>query len=334
MNLQWLEELCALPGVSGREDPVREWLIAHLPEGASYRVDPLGNLLVNPQHGRVMLCAHMDEVGFIITAVEDDGCLRFAHVGGIDSAAYLGKQVRVGPAQHPGVIGLTPVHLVSGEEKRAYPKPEHLVIDIGAATREEALALTQPGDFAVFAPGLMLFGEGSRSVKARAIDDRAGCLLLLELLHANPALCGVFSVREEIGGAASAAAHALQPRYALVLETTTAADLPGIAGAERVCALGGGAVVPFMDSGTVYPHGLYTRAMELAKEHNIPAQTKTLIAGGNDARGIHTAAGGVPTLTISIPCRSLHSPSVVMRLDDAQAVYALAELMWKELCHD
>ena len=343
MNLQWLEELCALPGISGREGPVRDWLIAHLPEGVAYYVDPLGSLIVNKSNSKVMLCAHMDEVGMIITHITDEGLLKFAHVGGIERAAYLGRQVFVGKQGLPGVVGLAPVHLLDGDEKTRFPKQESLYIDIGAADKEDALRHVKLGDYAVFAPGLTRFGSGSpRSpqtswgdgggfLKSKALDDRLGCLLLLELLHAHNDLCAVFSAREEIGGAAGAAAFALDPQYAIVLETTTAADLPGIDGAQRVCALGGGAVVPFMDRGTVYPFDLYERAMALAKERGIPAQTKTMVAGATDAAGIHRARGGVPTLGLATPCRNLHSPALVVKESDAEAVYSLAELLWEEL---
>jgi len=324
MILQWLEELCALPGISGREGPVRDWLIAHLPEGVPHEIDLSGNLIVNREDAGVMLCAHMDEVGMIVTHVTEGSFLRFAHVGGIDPAAYLGRQVDVGTAQIPGVIGVTPVHLLESDDKLKLPREEELYIDIGAASKEEAAV--RPGDAVTFAPGFMRFGDGY--IKSKALDDRLGCLLLLELLHAHRNLCAVFSVREETGGAAGAAAFALRPRLAIVLEATTAADLPGVDGAARTCALGGGAVVPFMDKGTVYPFDLYAFAMELAARRGIPAQTKTKIAGGNDARQIQAA--GVPSLAISVPCRNLHSPGCVMKESDAQAVYDLAEALWEE----
>jgi endoglucanase len=327
MNLQWLEELCALPGVSGREGPVRDWLTAHLPGGVSHEIDPLGNLVVNKSNSKVMLCAHMDEVGLIVTQVMEDGCLRFAHVGGIEPAAYLGRQVLV-KGEIPGVVGVAPVHLLEAEEKKKIPKEESLYIDIGADSKAEAEAAVRLGDFVIFAPSFTRFGGGF--VKSKALDDRLGCLLLLELLHENPGLCAVFSAREEIGGAAGAAAFALAPKYAIVLETTTAADLPGNDGAARVCRLGGGAVVPFMDRGTVYPFDLYERAMGLAAEHGIPAQTKTRVAGATDARGIHMSRGGVPTLGLAAPCRNLHSPSCVIKESDARAVYALARLLWED----
>jgi len=329
INSQWLEELCALPGISGRESPVRDWLIAHLPKGVDYYVDLLGSLIVNKNNSKIMLCAHMDEVGMIVTHVTGEGLLKFAHVGGIECAAYLGRQVFVGVKRLPGVIGLVPVHLLEGDEKTRIPKQESLYIDIGAQDREDALRHVKLGDYAVFSPGFMRFGSGY--IKAKALDDRLGCLILLELLCAHPDMCVVFSAREEIGGAAGAAAFALDPRYAIVIETTTAADLPGIEGAQKVCTLGGGAVVPFMDKGTLYPFDLYELAMETARRSGIPAQTKTMVAGATDAAGIHRARGGVPTLGLATPCRNLHSPALVIKESDAQAVYALDELLWEAL---
>jgi len=329
MNIKWLDELCALPGISGREADVRAWLIAHLPEDIDYYVDPLGSLIVNQNNAKVMLCAHMDEVGMIVTHITEEGLLKLAHVGGIERAAYLGRQVFVGKRGLPGVIGLAPVHLLEGDEKTRLPKQESLYIDIGAENREDAQRHVRLGDYAIFASGLTRFGDGY--IKSKALDDRLGCLILLELLHAHRSMCAVFSAREEIGGAAGAAAFALDPKYAIVVETTTAADLPGIEGAQRVCSLGGGAVVPFMDRGTMYPLDLYEWAMTLAKENGILAQTKTMVAGGTDAAGIHRARGGVPTLGLATPCRNLHSPALVIKESDAQAVYALAELLWKEL---
>jgi len=329
INLTWLEELCALPGISGREGPVRDWLIAHLPDDADYYIDPLGSLIVNKNNAKVMLCAHMDEVGMIVTHITEDGLLKFAHVGGIERAAYLGRQVFVGKQRLPGVIGLASVHLLEGDDKTRLPKQESLYIDIGAETQEDAQRHVKLGDYATFAPELTRFGDGF--IKAKAMDDRLGCLILLELLHVHPEMCAVFSAREEIGGAAGAAAFALDPQYAIVVETTTAADLPGIEGARRVCALGGGAVVPFMDRGTLYPFDLYELAMETAARHGVPAQPKTMVAGATDASGIHRARGGVPTLGLAAPCRNLHSPALVVKESDAQAVYALAELLWEEL---
>ncbi len=337
INLRELELLCACAGVSGREDEVREAIISLLPEDATHQTDRLGNLIVRKPgstsgNRRVMLCAHMDEVGLIVTNFTEDGCLSFAAVGGIDRRTYLGKQVFAGERKLPGVIGLKPTHLLEGDEKDNIPAEDALCIDIGAQTREEAAALVKQGERVTFAPGLVRFGDGF--VKARALDDRLGCLLLVELLRqALPYdMTAVFSANEETGaGAAKAAAFALDPDFAIVLEATTAGDLPGAVGTERVCCLGGGAVVPFMDKGTVYPWALYERAMALAKERDIPIQTKTKIAGGTDARGITATRGGIPTLTISVPCRGVHSPAVVMKESDAEAVLRLACAVWEDI---
>ncbi|MDR1928002.1 MAG: M42 family peptidase [Oscillospiraceae bacterium] len=336
MNFAWLERLCSCGGISGREDAVRGLIISLLPQDAAHETDPLGNLIVTKPGAarggkRVMLCAHMDEVGLIVTEVTGDGFLRFAHVGGIDRRAYLGKAVLVGRRALPGVIGLKPTHLVEGDQKKAVPPQESLAIDIGAASKEEAQALVSLGDAVSFAPGFVRFGEGF--IKSKAIDDRFGCLVLLELLHeALPYdLTAVFSCQEEIGGAAGAAAYRLAPDAAVVVETTTASDLPGFSGAERVCSLGGGAVVPFMDGGAVYPFHLYARTMALARERGIPVQTKTKIAGGNDARAVSASRAGIPVVAVSLPCRSLHSPSTVMLESDAEAVYALVRALWEDL---
>ena len=327
IHLQELQELCALPGISGRENAVRDWIIARLPAGAPYEIDALSNLIVNPANAKVLLCAHMDEVGFIVTHITEDGFVKFAHVGGISRAAYLGRRVLIGENRLPGIIGVTPIHLLGGDARSVIPTQEALYIDIGAENRAQAEQHVSPGDYVTFAPDFTSFGDNQ--ICAKAIDDRIGCLILLELLRNYPGMCAVFTTREEVGGAVASAAHTLHPDYAIVLETTTAADLPGVSGTERVCALGAGAVVPFMDGGTVYPFDLYQRVMALAQSAGIPAQTKTLIAGGNDARTLTGA--GIPSITISVPCRNLHSPSVVMQTNDAHAVYQLTELVWKEL---
>ncbi|MDR2525594.1 MAG: M42 family peptidase [Oscillospiraceae bacterium] len=337
LQLNVLERLCAASGVSGREDAVRGVITELLPAGAQHSVDPLGNLIVRKEGARagakaVMLCAHMDEVGLIVTDIHDTGDVSFAAVGGVDTRAYLGKQLFVGQARIPGVIDLKAVHLLEGDEKNIIPHTASLRLDIGCDSRAEAEALVRRGDFICFSPTFQAFGEGY--IQGKAIDDRIGCLLLLTLLREELPydMLAVFSTNEETGvGAARTAAFTCAPDYALVAETTTANDLPGTEGAARVCLLGGGAVVPFMDQGTVYPRALYERAMQIAARENIPAQTKTKIAGGNDAKSITAARGGIPTLTVSVPCRGLHSPSVVMKQSDAEASLRLLRSLWKEL---
>lgn len=332
-----LKTLCELNGTSGREEAVREFLIAHLPKDASYTVDALGNLIVEKRgakraESKVMLASHMDEVGLIITYITEDGFLRFACVGGIDSRALFGKAVRVGEQGISGVIGGKAVHQLTKDEKNTVPEAEDLLIDIGARTKAEAESLVSLGDNAYFDSEYIEFGDGF--IKSKAIDDRAGNLIMLEMLQSDLPydMTFCFTVQEEIGTrGAAAVTDTVAPDYAIVLESTTASDLPDVSGYRQVCKTGGGAVVGFMDRGTVYDKSLYDLAFRLAKENDIPCQTKTMVAGGNDASAIHKAAGGVKTVAISVPCRYIHSASCVAKKEDIDSVARLARVLSKTL---
>lgn len=328
-----LKELCSLYGVSGREDSVREYIVSQLSPDCEYSVDNPGNLLVFKKGRKrpkntVMLAAHMDEVGFIVTYVTDDGLLKFDNVGGIDVSVMTGRSVRVGERLIPGVIGVKPVHLLKEEEKKEFPERDSLYIDIGAKSRAEAEEFVLPGDCAYFDSDFVTFGDGL--IKARALDDRAGCALMLRMLadELEYDTWFAFTTQEETGtGGAQAAAYTIDPAYAIVLETTTAADIAGVEGEKRVCELGGGPVISFMDKRTVYSRELYGAAFEHAKANGIKAQAKTQVAGGNDAGVIFKSRGGVSVLTVSLPCRYLHSPSCVIKESDMQETYRLVKLL-------
>lgn len=332
-----LKTLCELNGTSGREEAVREFLLAHLPKDASYTVDALGNLIVekrgaNRAKNKVMLASHMDEVGLIITYITDDGFLRFACVGGIDSRALFGKAVKVGEQGVSGVIGGKAVHQLTKDEKNTVPEAEDLLIDIGARTKAEAESLVSLGENAYFDSEYIEFGDGF--IKSKAIDDRAGNLIMLEMLQSDLPydMTFCFTVQEEIGTrGAAAVTDTVAPDYAIVLESTTASDLPDVSGYRQVCKTGGGAVVGFMDRGTVYDKSLYDLAFRLAKENGIPCQTKTMVAGGNDASAIHKAAGGVKTVAVSVPCRYIHSASCVAKKEDIDSVARLARVLSETL---
>lgn len=335
--IERIEQLCSLYGVSGREDAVRDYILSELPADAEPTVDALGNLIVfkkgKQRAGhRVMLCAHMDEVGLLITHITNDGFLKFDTVGGIAVSALFGKAVRVGDKHVPGVIGVKPVHLLQEDEEKKYPKKESLYIDIGAADKAEAEAVVSVGDYACFDSGVVSFGNGF--LKGRALDDRCGCAILLELLHGEPEydLYFAFTVQEEIGlGGAGPAAYRIDPEYALVLETTTASDIDGVEGERKVCRLGEGVVISQMDRRTVYLPKMYEKAFALAKEHGIPAQPKTVVAGGNDAGVIFKTRAGIAVQALSLPCRYLHSPSCVIKETDYTATRDLASCLAAEL---
>lgn len=334
-----LKTLCELNGTSGREDAVRDFILAALPENTTYQIDALGNVLVEKTgaarpKNKVALFSHMDEVGFIITYITDDGFLKFVPVGGVDARVIFGKAVSVGARAIPGVVGGKAVHQLTKDEKGSVPEIENMVIDIGAQTKAEAESLVSLGDVAYFRSDYVEFGDGF--IKAKAIDDRAGVQILLDMLKSDLPydMTFCFTVQEEIGTrGATAATFTVRPDYALVIESTTAADLPDVSGHKQVCKVGGGAVVGFMDRGTVYDKPLYDFAHALAAEKQIPCQTKTLIAGGNDAAAIHKTAGGVRTLAISVPCRYIHSGACVAKKDDIQSVADLTNALAEALCH-
>lgn len=327
-----VKELCLLNGVSSGEDEVRDFLRRRAEPYADHlKIDALGNLIVwkrgkKSTGNKLLLTAHMDEVGFIVKDITEEGYLKFAPVGGIDPRVAIGKRVSVGPTRIPGVIGLKPYHMVSGEDEKSVPKFEELTIDIGAASREDAEAVVALGDLVAFMGDVVEFGNGL--LKAKAIDDRVGCAILLQLLKEElPMDCTfVFSVQEEVGTrGAFGAAFSVDPEIALVLEGTTAADLPGTDAHRRVAILGGGPVISFMDSGTVYDRGLFELLRDVADQNHIPWQTKNYTSGGNDASAIQRAREGVRVAVISAPVRYLHTPSSVGCCQDFDHMYALAK---------
>lgn len=332
--LEMIKELCSLNGISGRENEVREYIIAHLPETAEYSVDAMGNLIVfangrKPAKNKVMLAAHMDEVGMIVTYITDDGLIKFANVGGIDTAVQLGRRVKVGEKGLLGVIGVTPIHLRRGDDELKMPSADSLYIDVGASKKEDLDGLVGLGDMITFDSDCVEFGS---MLKAKAIDDRAGCAILLDMINSGVEYDTwfAFTVQEEVGcRGAGCAAFAVEPDYAVVVETTTAADISGVSGEKQVCKTGEGAVVPFMDNGTVYSPELFAFANRISKEKGFKIQTKTMVAGGNDARAINTSRSGVKTITVSFATRYLHSPSCVINKCDidemSNAVKSIAE---------
>ncbi len=332
--LEMIKELSLIDAPSGREEKVREYIISKLPESAEYSVDAMGNLIVfvkgkKQPKNKVMLAAHMDEVGMIVTYITDDGIIKFSNVGGIETAALLGKRVKVGESGIPGVIGVVPIHLRRGDDELKLPKKCELYIDVGADKKEELDGIVSLGDKVVFESDFVSFGS---LVKGKALDDRAGCALMIDMINNGVEYDTwfAFTVQEEVGcRGAAAAAFTVAPDYAVVIETTTAADISGVSGEKEVCKLGNGAVIPFMDGGSVYNPELYKRAGELSVEKGFKMQTKTVVAGGNDARAISNSRGGVKTLTVSFATRYLHSSSCVISKSDIDemrlAVKSIAE---------
>ena len=334
--LELIKTLCALPGPSGAEDAVRDFIRSRAEACADeIRTDPMGNLMVFRRGEKrldrpVMLCAHMDEVGVIVKRVTDDGMLKFGFTGGVDPRVVIGRRIRFGDVT--GVAGIKAVHLTTAAERKTMPKARDLYIDIGASGKKEARARVEPGDVGTFDSDAVMFGDGL--LKAKAIDDRLGCAVLLTLLQKRPPIDTwfVFTVQEEVGlrGAATAA-FALDPGFCLVVEGTTAADLAEAPAHQQVCALRRGPVLPFMDRGTIYDAELYDLLRSAAETRGIAWQTKHMIAGGTDAGRVHKLRAGVRTVGIAAPVRYIHSPVSVAAVADMQAVRVLAEAFLDEL---
>ena len=343
-NAVLLSELTTLRGPAGYEHEAREAIRAEAKkllaacEGARVYSDTMGNLYAHrpgtdKSKKHVMLCAHMDEVGFIIRFATEEGLLRFDCVGGIDPRVIASRRVLVGDDRIPGVIGFKAVHLMSAADRETAPDYEMLSIDIGATSKDEAEKLCPPGTYATFDSRYVEFGDGF--VKAKALDDRVGCHVLLHALehssYAGDMTC-VFTVQEESGlRGAKIAANRVKPDMALILEGTTSNDMGDVPAHLTVTNCGEGAVVSLMDKSCMMDVALRKLAMEVAGRRGIPAQYKRFVAGGTDAGSIHLAQGGIPCLVMAVPCRYIHSPASVCKKSDVEALKALTLALLEEV---
>ena len=325
-----LKKLCLADGISGDEGAVRELIIGEIKGFADWEVDSLGNLLVHkkgrhPAKTRLMLSAHMDEVGMMVTDITQGGFLKFDEVGGIDRRVLIGKAVTIGRNNVHGVIGIKPLHLCKGEESKTIPEYGEMNIDIGADSMEQALSVVSYGDSVRYAGEFL---ENDRTINAKAIDDRFGCYVMIELIKIELLYDAdfAFTVQEEVGlRGAMGAAFAAQADTVIVLEGTTAGDMGDVEKVRRVCEPGLGVAVSFMDHASIATRSLYRELMDLAESRSIAHQVKRGVSGGNDAGAYQRSKGSVRTCVLSVPCRYIHGPSSVVKLSDAEAQYALAK---------
>lgn len=321
-----LEKLSRARGVAGHEGEVRailrEELAAHV---EALTVDSIGNLIVRKGGSnaagthRVMLAAHMDEVGGMVMRTNADGTVKFRSVGGLDPRILPGKRVRIGAQSVPGVIMRAPHAARSG--KRVVPISD-LVIDTGGAGGID------PGDMITFESE---YEEYGRLLKGKSFDDRVGCYILAELMKGDfPCeLVGAFTVQEEIGlRGAGVAAYAVQPDVAVALEGTVADDLPKQDDVSPTTELGKGPSISVMDRSAHADRRLVRILTETATAHGIPWQFKQPGVGGTDVGTIHLARGGVPAVAVAVPCRYIHTPAALI---DPADVNRTIDLMTKAL---
>lgn len=322
-----LKSLCMIDGTSGDEGAVREFVISQIKDCCEYSVDNLGNIIAfkkgkKTPDKKIIIDAHLDEVGLIITHIEKSGFLRFTTVGGIDTAALLSRKVRIGGVV-TGVIGGKPIHLCDGDERKKLPDVDNLYIDIGVKSDCEAKALVNVGDRAVMCSDFTVSGN---KILTKALDDRVGCAVLINLLNqdAEYDFYASFSVQEEVGlRGAKTVAYSVNPDAAIVIDGTTAADISGVPESKKVCRQNAGAVVSFMDNATVYDREYYNAALN----SGIPAQSKSAVAGGNNSGAFHLSRSGVRTLALSVPCRYIHTSGSVADIRDITAVRDLTQYM-------
>lgn len=336
-----LKELSLAFGPSGCEDEVREiikkYLEENMPKGSELYCDHNGGIflhIANEGKPKLMVSAHMDEVGFMVTHIEENGLLRFGCVGGIDTIVLSAKRV-ISESGKRGSIITKPVHLLSAEERDKKPKISDMMIDIGADSREEAEKLTFVGEYFTFDSDYIEYGEGL--VKCKALDDRLGCAVMCKTVKdikdgnfvPQYDVYFAFTCREEVGySGAFGAAHAINPDYGIVIESKAVADVHGVSEQKKVCELGDGAVISFADLGTIYDRDFVRHIMELCDKKEIKYQVHRVISGGNDSSNIQRATNGCKVGLLSAASRYIHSTADVIHYDDLDAIYkALKEVI-------
>ncbi len=329
----FLKELSEISGVSGDEGRVRDFIRDKLTAWKiEHACDSLGNLYAYKSGSKktekkreLMLAAHMDEVGLMVSSIEKSGHLRFYKVGGIDESFLVSKPVVVGSNAVPGVIGAKAIHLQKKAEREKPLEVDNLYIDIGAKDKDDAARAVKIGDYVTFAAEAAQLGECFRG---KALDNRAGCAALLEILQRDFAasFVAVFTVQEEIGGrGARVAAYRLNPKTALVVETTIAADLPEIKEKDQVTALGKGPAFTLQDGSLIAHPRVLERLVAVAQEQGIPYQFRRFAGNFTDGGPISCAHEGVPTGVISTPCRYLHGPASLINLEDWRKVIEVVD---------
>jgi len=335
-QIKLLERLCSASAVSGDEGEVRAIVIEQLRACSDeIKTDVLGNVLVTrfgqgEKPVRVMLTAHMDEVGFMLTHPDGDGFFRFETIGGIDERLLPGKPVLIGRQHLPGVIGVKPIHLTTDDELKKIISLDSLRIDIGP----ESDLKIKTGERATFAaPFMQLSPGGSRQIESlsgKALDNRLGVATLIEIVkHAPPNvdLMAAFTVQEEIGArGARVAAYNFNPDLAIIIDSTPALDLPTWDGTENTqynTHLGAGPAIYVADSSTLSDPRLVRHLIEIAETFTIPFQIRQPGGGGTDAGAVHRVREGIPSVSISVPGRYAHTPAGLCRLSDWKYTYTL-----------
>lgn len=331
-----LETLCNLPGVAGFEEPVRDAIAEIIkPYVAEMRVDTLGNLIATRRGQtdfRLMLDAHMDEIGFMVQHIDEQGFIRFTNIGGWDPRLLPSHMLTIitrDGARLEGVIGTQPPHILRPADREKIIQLEELFLDIGATSKQEVSEMgVRVGDpIVVHYPFRRI---GNDTVMGKALDDRAGCAVIVKTLEAlqgvalDATLVAAFVISEERGLiGARTATFQIEPDMAIALEGTVAADMPGVPAQRQPSGQGKGPAITVADGSFIVPRKMVRALEEVAEREGIPYQTKVPPFGGTDASAIHQSRGGVLSAVISVPCRYIHSPFSTCRLSDFDHTWRL-----------
>ena len=336
MDLKTLTEINA---PAGHEQAIRRALIEEIKQkGFTPYIDRMGNVIVVKEgtgaapRKRVMVAAHMDEVGLIVTGHAEGGFLKVNQAGGIDPRVLISKRVLVGDDNIPGVIGAVAIHLQSAADRARVMGYRDITVDIGANDKAEAERKAPIGTYISFDTPYVEYGDGYACGKA--FDDRVGCWTILRLLEEElPCdLIASFVSQEEVGcRGAAGAAFSQEPDIGIVLEGTTCNDLGDIPEVAQVCQAGKGVAVSFMDGASIANRDLFKKALEVGEKEGIAYQVKASVSGGNDGGAIQRAREGVPVVVLSVPCRYIHSPSTVVKLSDVEAQFELCRALLKTM---
>ncbi|MEI6178449.1 MAG: M42 family metallopeptidase [Verrucomicrobiota bacterium] len=335
VNIPLLARICEAPGAPGSEKKIRELVLTELKGLADeIRIDPMGNVIAlkkgRSSAKKTMAAAHIDEIGFIVTHVDDKGFVRFNPVGGFDPKTLTSQRVIIhGRKDVIGVMGSKPIHIMSPEEKNKIPQIKDYFIDTGL-TKKEIEKLVEVGDFVTRHSPLMELGD---CVNVKSLDNRASVFILVETLRTlkntkvKPAydFYAVFTVQEEVGlRGAQASALQIQPDFSFGLDTTIAYDVPGSSPQERCTSLGAGAAIKLMDSSVICDYRMIEFMKATAKRHKIKWQPEILSAGGTDTASLQRmVAGGSIAGAVSVPTRHIHQTIEMCHKEDLAACILL-----------
>ena len=340
MNFDLLKKLCETPGIPSREERMRKLVIAELrPLCDSISVDAMGNVIAikngrktaaaSAKAPRVMIAAHMDEIGFVVKHIDEKGFIRLNPVGGFDPRVLVAQRVFVHGFTGETLLGVLmpgskPIHMLTPEEAAKAPKIEDLYVDLGMSA-ERVNSLVEIGDMVTMARTAEQVGD---MVVSKTLDNRVSVFVMIEAMRKlGEHVCDILAVattQEEVGlRGATTAAYELEPDIGIALDTTLANDFPGPTDSERVTKLGAGTAIKIMDSSLICHPKIVRHFRDLAERHGIKYQLEVLPRGGTDAGGIQRSRGGVPSFTLSIPSRYVHTVNEMAAVADIEGTIAL-----------